>query len=86
MGATLTQPAVLQTLKASGLQQIRIGLHSSQSDAHDWVVAYPVQPSVLDVPSDAQRDRSKRPCTGRADPPHNRASTGNRGTASTIGG
>ena len=37
-GLALTQTAVLQTLKASGLQRIRIGLHSSQSDAHDWVV------------------------------------------------
>ena len=40
-GLALTQTATLQTLKERGLQRVRIGLHSSQSDAHDWVVGLP---------------------------------------------
>ena len=37
-GLALTQTAVLRTLMVHGLKKIRISLHSSQSDAHDWVV------------------------------------------------
>ena len=37
-GLALGTPAIASVLRDAGLERIRIGLHSSQSDAHDWLV------------------------------------------------
>jgi len=37
-GLALVSEATVRTLRETGLTHVRIGLHSSQSDAHDWLL------------------------------------------------
>jgi len=40
-GQSLSRPGALEALREAGLERLRLALHSSRADAHDWLVGKP---------------------------------------------